>query len=63
MPETVAQVCILHMGASIQVETSLSLLAPEIPGSLQQCQKQSQTGPLNSEGSIEVKTGLRRTIW
>ena len=36
----------------------LICLAPEIPGSLKLCQKQSQTGALKSGGSIEVETGL-----
>ena len=41
-----------HTGASIEVETGLIVFGTEDPWSLQLCQKQSQTSPLNSGGGF-----------
>ena len=48
----------MYSGDSLEVETSVNLFGIGNPGSLQGCQRQSQTGAMSSGGSLEVESGL-----
>ena len=48
----------MYSGDSLEVETSVNSFCIVNPGSLRGCQRQSQTGAMSTEGSLEVETSL-----
>ena len=49
----------MYTGGSLEVESSLKSFGTVDPGSLRGCQRQQQTGAMNSGDSLEVETSLK----